>query len=111
MGKWASAKKHGSQGAFGQFAGPLVAGFSLGVVTATTIPVNRAASYPPGVDRWGVMAVNTLTGAISFENITTLAALTATGLVSGQTYRVYVYWSANLARVSELVLLATQTTP
>lgn len=110
MGRHAAARKRGSAPLFGIVAAPDIAGFSVGTITATTIPVNRAASFPAGVDRWGLFVVNVLTGAVAFENITNLTSLTATGLTTLTQYRVYVYWSANLARISSLSLLATVTT-
>lgn len=113
VGKYASQLKRGSVWSFGALPAPGLADFSLGALTSTTIPVNRIAGFPGEADRWGILVVNAATGAVAFTNIAAGTPITATGLTSGQTYRVQIAWfiSGSLARVSAWSPAQTATLP
>lgn len=113
MGRWAKARRNGGPNSGGLQAAPVLADFSLGVVTSTTIPVNRAGAIPAPADRWGIMVINQATRVVSFQNIAAGTPITATGLVTFTTYEVRIAWfrSPTLERVSEWSPPFVTTTP
>lgn len=112
VGRWASASRRGTAKQAGFFGAPDVAGFSIGTVTATTIPVNRAATFPTAVTAWIAQAVNVVTASVHNPGANSGTPITITGLTTANTYRVYVAWANSAGvRLSDWALLSTTTTP
>lgn len=110
MGKWAQYQKRGGARITGNMSAPIAGNFTIGTVTTTTIPVNRVAAIPAPATQAGVLVVHNLSGAVAFENNAAGTPITATGLTSGVTYRVYAAWFANNVRLSDWFLVALQAT-
>lgn len=113
MGKWARARRTGSNKSYGTQPAPTLADFSIGTVTATTIPVNRLNPIPSPADRWGLLVVVKATGAVAFTlGLSAATPITATGLVTATTYTVRICWAlASGLRVSEFSPSVDVTTP
>lgn len=113
MGKWASAKRVGSNVMAGRVPEPPAASFSIGSVTATTIQVNRSGAYPTGVLAYQAMAVKVTApaGGVTLSPITNGSSINITGLTTGTQYNVYVAWGDNTSRISEWTFIGLQATP
>lgn len=113
VGKWASYAKRGSAAQTGFVKAPVDADWSVGTLTATTIPMNLLSPIPEQAGRWGYLVVNNATGVAVAQNVGLATPLTATGLVSGTTYRVQIAWfqTGSLARVSDWSPPRTVTLP
>ena len=113
MGKWAQYSKRGTAKQQGYLAPFAVGDFTLGVLTATTIPVNRVAAFPLGADRWGVMVIKVSDNTVVWNTQGAATPITATGLTTGTQYRVYAAWfnSPALNRVSDWSSPLAATTP
>lgn len=103
MGRHRAKLMAGSAAATGFTSPPLVTDFSLALNTATSENITRIAGFPPTADRWTVIVVDALTGAITFQNTALGSPINATGLTTGRVYRVYMAWavSGSLQRVSD----------
>ena len=101
MGKFCASKRRTFAPRQGPLQPLLDAEWSLGTITATTAIATRTASIPLGADRWRVLVVNAATGVVAFDNQSMATTINITGLTTLTTYRVYAYWTLNLATVSD----------
>lgn len=94
VGRWAKASRAGGPRLTGIMAPPTATDFSVSLVTATGFTVNRGVGFPAPADRWSVLVVDTVTGAVAWQSIAVSGASVAvTGLTTGRGYRVYVAWA------------------
>jgi hypothetical protein len=97
VGKWAQYSKRGSAPLFGNVAAPALADFTVGVPTATTIPLTRVAAIPAGSTSMLWRAINNATGVLTAPfNPSPL-----TGLTTATQYRVQAAWFNGSQQVSD----------
>jgi hypothetical protein len=101
MGKWASASKKGSQGSFGYVSAPPITGFTLTVNSPTAENITRNVNIPAPATMWGVRVIHVATGSVAYEFSGGGSTFVATGLTTGELYRVYAAWFLGTVRVSE----------
>jgi hypothetical protein len=98
MGKWATYQRRGGSSMFGSLAAPGPSGgdWTIGTVTATTIPTTRVAPVPSGAVSMLFRAINNVTGAVTQPFNTSIA-----GLTTATAYRVQAAWFNGTQQVSE----------
>jgi hypothetical protein len=102
MGKYAQYLKRGRNLQQGFLTAPALADFTLGVATATTVPVTRVPNIPTGADGLGSIAVLAAGGGPAIMGPTTAASpFNQSGLVTATTYNIRVAWFIGATRISD----------
>lgn len=97
MGKWATYQKRGGSNAYGSIAAPGPAPTDWTAVTGGVgvITVTRVAALPSPATSMLFRTIDTTT------NLQVTLGATATGLVTGRSYRVQAAWFGPMGQLSE----------